>query len=85
MIDLLRELMKQEALVRVVVDTHVDEFYIRMVDGRIQQVENDVIVVERPAISDERSKHDVMYARVAIPLSRVAEVIFFDKPVGDPS
>ncbi|MFW9888242.1 MAG: hypothetical protein ACFFER_08675 [Candidatus Thorarchaeota archaeon] len=78
MIDLLRELMKQETLVRVVVDTQVDEFYVRMVDGKIKQVGNDVVVVERAAISDERSKHNVANVSVAIPLVRVAEVIYYD-------
>ena len=77
LIELLRKLMKQEVLVRVVVDTQVDEFYVRMVDGVIKQVGNDVIVVERPAISDERFKHNVTNVCVAIPLVRVAQVIYY--------
>ncbi|MFW9967529.1 MAG: hypothetical protein ACFFEA_10285 [Candidatus Thorarchaeota archaeon] len=85
LIDLLRELMKQEALVRVVVDTQVDEFYVRMVDGKIEQVGKDVIVVERAAISDERFKHNVANVRVAIPLARVAEVIYYERVESTPS
>jgi len=80
----LREQLKclctSRSLVRVIVDTLVDDSQVRTVDGTIQQVCDDFILVSRTTTADEKSKLGGSTVSVSIPIARIAQVIWYEKP-----
>ncbi len=80
----LREQLKclctSRSLIRVIVDTIVDDSHVRSVDGTIQQVCDDFILVSRASTADERSKLGGSTVSVSIPTARIAQVIWYEKP-----
>jgi uncharacterized membrane-anchored protein YjiN (DUF445 family) len=73
-----QDLMRSKTVVRVVVDTFVDEFHVQVIDGIVSQAGNNYVEMIRDATAEEKIKHNVEKVKVVIPLSRVVEVMCYD-------
>lgn len=72
-------LMKNKTPIEIIIDTGDEDGHYNTIRGVIKFVGPDYIEVGRPPYHDEQSRYNVDEVRTIIPVTRIAEVNFYEK------
>ena len=79
MMNKFHDLMEKGIPIEIVIDTGDDDGNYNSIRGVIKIVGDDYIEIGRAPYQDEKSRYNVDEVRTIIPVSRIAEVNYYEK------